>query len=107
MSVDGGDGCGGAGDFGWLYNLPHLFAICFIQVVKTFGNDYSYDLCPRAKIFRRDNTNATDIMSLGSMYVQKHFCWKLEVHSKSLSSLECMWTDNTYYSFFNDGQDAL
>ena len=31
---------------------------------KEHGTDFSYDLCPRAKIFRRDQGGVTDLASL-------------------------------------------
>jgi len=50
------------------YNVPFYSDIYelsgYPDVVKVFGTDYSYDLAPRAKIFRRDETKVTDLQSL-------------------------------------------
>lgn len=35
-----------------------------MEMWKEHGEDFSYDLCPRAKIFRRDQANVTDLDSL-------------------------------------------
>lgn len=34
------------------------------EMWKDYGEDFSYDLCPRAKIFRRDQADVKDLDSL-------------------------------------------
>lgn len=34
------------------------------EMWKDYGEDYSYELCPRAKIFRRDQASVIDLPSL-------------------------------------------
>lgn len=34
------------------------------EMWKEYGEDFSYDLCPRAKIFRRDQADVKDLDSL-------------------------------------------
>lgn len=50
------------------YNIPFDEVIynmsSYPEMVKSFGNEYSYELCPRAKIFRRDQGNVKDIESM-------------------------------------------
>jgi len=49
------------------YNVPFFYDIFklsgYDDVVKTYGTDESYDLAPRAKIFRRDIGNVTSLQS--------------------------------------------
>ena len=50
--------------------LPFLFQMSgYPAVADVYGTDYTYELCPRAKIFRRDNTNVTSLQSLAWMFV--------------------------------------
>eukprot|EP00008_Paramoeba_atlantica_P006296 CAMPEP_0201489524 /NCGR_PEP_ID=MMETSP0151_2-20130828/22855_1 /ASSEMBLY_ACC=CAM_ASM_000257 /TAXON_ID=200890 /ORGANISM="Paramoeba atlantica, Strain 621/1 / CCAP 1560/9" /LENGTH=553 /DNA_ID=CAMNT_0047875145 /DNA_START=115 /DNA_END=1776 /DNA_ORIENTATION=+ len=53
------------------YNIPFFETIYnmsgYPEVVEQYGTDYSYQLAPRAKIFRRDNCNVTDLTSLAWM----------------------------------------
>lgn len=50
------------------YNVPFHESIYnlsgYPQMWQKFGDDFSYDLCPRAKIFRRDQGNVKDLVSL-------------------------------------------
>lgn len=50
------------------YNIPFHENIYILsgygKMWKEFGNEFSYDLCPRAKIFRRDQANVKDLDSL-------------------------------------------
>ncbi|XP_017571527.1 phospholipase B-like 1 [Pygocentrus nattereri] len=50
------------------YNVPfhrRIYSLSgYEQMWKDYGNDFSYDLCPRAKIFRRDQGSVTDLASL-------------------------------------------
>ena len=36
----------------------------FPQMVQKYGDYFSYDRCPRARIFQRDHANVTDVDSL-------------------------------------------
>eukprot|EP00009_Paramoeba_aestuarina_P002729 CAMPEP_0201515180 /NCGR_PEP_ID=MMETSP0161_2-20130828/6821_1 /ASSEMBLY_ACC=CAM_ASM_000251 /TAXON_ID=180227 /ORGANISM="Neoparamoeba aestuarina, Strain SoJaBio B1-5/56/2" /LENGTH=555 /DNA_ID=CAMNT_0047911941 /DNA_START=44 /DNA_END=1711 /DNA_ORIENTATION=+ len=53
------------------YNVPFFETIYdmsgYPEVAEAYGTDYTYELAPRAKIFRRDNTNVTDMTSLAWM----------------------------------------
>ena len=50
------------------YNVPFYEEVYnrsgYPDVVKTRGTDYSYQLAPRAKIFRRDQGNVKDMESM-------------------------------------------
>ncbi|KAA0706336.1 Phospholipase B-like 1 [Triplophysa tibetana] len=50
------------------YNVPFHRKIYLLsgyeQMWKAYGNDFSYDLCPRAKIFRRDQSSVNNMTSL-------------------------------------------
>ncbi|TRY88416.1 hypothetical protein DNTS_018317 [Danionella cerebrum] len=50
------------------YNVPfhrRIYELSGYPLMwKKFGEDFSYDLCPRAKIFRRDQSSVTDLSSL-------------------------------------------
>ncbi|XP_043929904.1 phospholipase B-like 1 isoform X2 [Protopterus annectens] len=50
------------------YNIPFDEVIynmsSYPEMVKYYGNKYSYELCPRAKIFRRDQGNVKDMESM-------------------------------------------
>lgn len=50
------------------YNVPfhqNIYTLSgYGQMWKAYGDDFSYDLCPRAKIFRRDQANVRDLDSL-------------------------------------------
>ena len=47
------------------YNIPFYEDIFtesgYPEVVAKFGPDASYELCPRAKIFRRDESNVRSV----------------------------------------------
>jgi len=49
------------------YNVPYFKKVYdlsgYPEVVSKFGNNYSYQLAPRAKIFRRDQGNVIDLAS--------------------------------------------
>lgn len=53
-----------------------------------YGEDFSYQLCPRAKIFRRDQASVTDLPSL------KHVMRYNGTQSECLSSLSvyCLYS---------------
>lgn len=50
------------------YNIPFHRSIYtlsgYVEMWKEYGEDFSYDLCPRAKIFRRDQAAVKDLDSL-------------------------------------------
>lgn len=50
------------------YNVPFHQKIYSLsgygQMWEEYGEDFSYDLCPRAKIFRRDQADVKDLDSL-------------------------------------------
>eukprot|EP01099_Mayorella_cantabrigiensis_P006201 TRINITY_DN5130_c0_g1_i1.p1 TRINITY_DN5130_c0_g1~~TRINITY_DN5130_c0_g1_i1.p1 ORF type:complete len:299 (-),score=70.55 TRINITY_DN5130_c0_g1_i1:129-1025(-) len=50
------------------YNIPFYSDIYkksgYPAVIEKYGTDYTYDLAPRAKIFRRDQTSVKDLQSL-------------------------------------------
>ncbi|XP_066530798.1 phospholipase B-like 1 [Hoplias malabaricus] len=50
------------------YNIPFhqkIYSLSgYEEMWKDYGDDFSYDLCPRAKIFRRDQGSVTDLASL-------------------------------------------
>lgn len=50
------------------YNIPfheNIYVLSgYGEMWKEYGNDFSYDLCPRAKIFRRDQADVKDLDSL-------------------------------------------
>lgn len=50
------------------YNIPFHQKIYMMsgygEMWKEYGEDFSYDLCPRAKIFRRDQADVKDLNSL-------------------------------------------
>ncbi|KAI8725888.1 phospholipase B 1, partial [Biomphalaria glabrata] len=53
------------------YNVPYFEEIYNISgypdYVKKFGIDYTYQLAPRAKIFRRDHSKVFDLNSMKSV----------------------------------------
>lgn len=50
------------------YNVPFHRKVYdlsgYEQMWKKYGEDFSYDLCPRAKIFRRDQSSVSDLTTL-------------------------------------------
>jgi len=59
------------------FNVPFFQDIYTIsgypQVVQTQGNDESYDLCPRSKIFRRDVESVKDLDSFKHIMRYNHY----------------------------------
>lgn len=53
------------------YNVPfhpNIYALSgYGEMWEKYGEDFSYDLCPRAKIFRRDQADVKDLDSLKHM----------------------------------------
>lgn len=53
------------------YNIPfhaEIYNLSGYSVMwKRYGEDFSYDLCPRAKILRRDQAKVSDLSSLKRM----------------------------------------
>ncbi|XP_068192495.1 phospholipase B-like 1 [Antennarius striatus] len=66
------------------YNIPFhpkIYALSgFVQIWEKLGNDFSYDLCPRAKIFRRDQAAVKDLDSL--KYIMRFNDYKNDPYSK-------------------------
>ncbi|XP_062847005.1 phospholipase B-like 1 [Trichomycterus rosablanca] len=66
------------------YNIPfhrRIYELSgYVQRWITYGNDYSYDLCPRAKIFRRDQASVVDIASL--KHIMRYNDYKNDPYSK-------------------------
>ncbi|XP_008328494.1 phospholipase B-like 1 [Cynoglossus semilaevis] len=66
------------------YNVPfhqNIYTLSgYGQMWKAYGDDFSYDLCPRAKIFRRDQANVRDLDSL--KYIMRFNDFKKDPYSK-------------------------
>lgn len=66
------------------YNIPFHEKIYnwsgYPLLVQKLGLDYSYDLAPRAKIFRRDQGKVTDVASM--KYIMRYNNYKKDPYSK-------------------------
>ncbi|KAG8006400.1 Phospholipase B-like 1 [Nibea albiflora] len=66
------------------YNVPFHQKIYTLsgygQMWEEYGNDFSYDLCPRAKIFRRDQGHVKDLDSL--KYIMRFNDYKKDPYSE-------------------------
>ncbi|XP_016052929.1 PREDICTED: phospholipase B-like 1 [Miniopterus natalensis] len=66
------------------YNIPFHEKIYnwsgYPMLVQKLGLDYSYDLAPRAKIFRRDQGTVTDMASM--KYIMRYNNYKKDPYSK-------------------------
>lgn len=66
------------------YNVPfhpNIYTLSgYKEMWKEFGNDFSYDLCPRAKIFRRDQGGVKDLDSL--KHIMRFNDYKKDPYSK-------------------------
>ncbi|TDH02607.1 hypothetical protein EPR50_G00154580 [Perca flavescens] len=66
------------------YNIPFHQKIYTLSgygdMWKEYGEDFSYDLCPRAKIFRRDQADVKDLDSL--KYIMRFNDYKKDPYSK-------------------------
>ncbi|XP_037702247.1 phospholipase B-like 1 [Choloepus didactylus] len=66
------------------YNIPYHEKIYnwsgYPMLVQKLGLDYSYDLAPRAKIFRRDQGKVTDMESM--KYIMRYNNYKEDPYSK-------------------------
>ncbi|KAK2833779.1 hypothetical protein Q5P01_017668 [Channa striata] len=66
------------------YNIPFHQKIYMLsgyeEMWQEYGEDFSYDLCPRAKIFRRDQANVKDLDSL--KYIMRFNAYKKDPYSK-------------------------
>ncbi|XP_041634444.1 phospholipase B-like 1 [Cheilinus undulatus] len=66
------------------YNVPFhkkIYTLSgYVQMWQEFGEDFSYDLCPRAKIFRRDQANVKDLDSL--KFIMRFNDYKKDPYSK-------------------------
>lgn len=65
------------------YNIPfheNIYNLSgYPQMWQEFGEDFSYDLCPRAKIFRRDQATVKDLHSL--KYIMRYNNYKKDPYS--------------------------
>lgn len=69
------------------YNIPFFEKVYnmsgYPEVAKREGSDATYQLCPRAKIFRRDQSNVKDMKSM--QYIMRY-------NGKTIAScLLCAW----------------
>ncbi|KAG7460046.1 hypothetical protein MATL_G00217170 [Megalops atlanticus] len=66
------------------YNVPFHSKIYNLsgygEMWEEHGEDFSYDLCPRAKIFRRDQANVTDLASL--KHIMRYNNYKNDPYAK-------------------------
>ena len=62
--------------------LPFLSYPADPEMVQRFGVDYSYDLCPRANIFRRDQGSVVDMESF--MAIMRYNNYKADPYSYAL-----------------------
>ncbi|XP_013868362.1 phospholipase B-like 1 [Austrofundulus limnaeus] len=66
------------------YNIPfheNIYVLSgYGEMWKEYGNDFSYDLCPRAKIFRRDQADVKDLDSL--KYIMRFNNYKKDPYSE-------------------------
>uniref|UniRef100_UPI0037E95D85 phospholipase B-like 1 isoform X2 n=1 Tax=Semicossyphus pulcher TaxID=241346 RepID=UPI0037E95D85 len=66
------------------YNVPfheNIYTLSgYGKMWEEYGEDFSYDLCPRAKIFRRDQANVKDLDSL--KYIMRFNDYKKDPYSK-------------------------
>ncbi|KAL5516228.1 hypothetical protein EMCRGX_G001509 [Ephydatia muelleri] len=66
------------------YNTPfyeYVYNVSgYPELVKKYGPEYSYQLAPRAKIFRRDESNVTDLESFG--YLMRSNNYKQDPYSQ-------------------------
>lgn len=66
------------------YNIPFHKKIYMLsgypQMWEEYGEDFSYDLCPRAKIFRRDQADVKDLDSL--KHIMRFNEYKTDPYSK-------------------------
>uniref|UniRef100_A0A7N8XZN9 Phospholipase B-like n=1 Tax=Mastacembelus armatus TaxID=205130 RepID=A0A7N8XZN9_9TELE len=66
------------------YNIPfhhNIYTLSgYRKMWEEYGEDFSYDLCPRAKIFRRDQASVKDLDSL--KYIMRFNAYKKDPYSK-------------------------
>ncbi|XP_045924422.1 phospholipase B-like 1 isoform X1 [Micropterus dolomieu] len=66
------------------YNIPfhiEIYNLSGYSVMwKRYGEDFSYDLCPRAKILRRDQAKVSDLSSL--KHIMRYNNYKKDPYSK-------------------------
>ncbi|CAL1588762.1 unnamed protein product [Knipowitschia caucasica] len=66
------------------YNIPfheNIYNLSgYRQMWQEFGDDFSYDLCPRAKIFRRDQAGVMDLKSL--KHIMRYNDYQKDPYSK-------------------------
>ncbi|KAI2658507.1 Phospholipase B-like 1 [Labeo rohita] len=66
------------------YNIPfhsYIYQVSGYGVMwKKYGEDFSYDLCPRAKIFRRDHGKVTNLDTL--KYIMRYNDYRKDLYSK-------------------------
>lgn len=75
------------------YNIPFHRKIYMLsgyaEMWQQHGDDFSYDLCPRAKIFRRDQANVKDLKSLKHImrFNGERLCLSLLANDSPLAGL--------------------
>uniref|UniRef100_U3FA79 Phospholipase B-like n=1 Tax=Micrurus fulvius TaxID=8637 RepID=U3FA79_MICFL len=62
------------------YNIPFHKVIYNMSGYKKFGLDFSYEMAPRAKIFRRDQGKVTDMKSM--KYIMRYNNYKKDPYTK-------------------------
>ncbi|KAF7248903.1 Phospholipase B [Varanus komodoensis] len=66
------------------YNIPfheNIYNLSgYAEYVKKYGLDFSYEMAPRAKIFRRDQGNVTDIESM--KYIMRYNNYKKDPYAR-------------------------
>uniref|UniRef100_A0A8C6T0F0 Phospholipase B-like n=1 Tax=Neogobius melanostomus TaxID=47308 RepID=A0A8C6T0F0_9GOBI len=67
------------------YNIPfheNIYNLSgYRKMWQEYGEDFSYDLCPRAKIFRRDQGSVTDLASL--KHIMRYNNYKKDPYTKN------------------------
>ncbi|XP_060633165.2 phospholipase B-like 1 [Anolis sagrei] len=67
------------------YNVPfyeNIFNMSgYVEYVKKYGLDYSYEMAPRAKIFRRDQGKVVDIETM--KYIMRYNNYKKEPYARN------------------------
>ncbi|XP_076866560.1 phospholipase B-like 1 isoform X1 [Brachyhypopomus gauderio] len=87
------------------YNVPFHQKIYqlsgYEQLWKKYGDDFSYDLCPRAKIFRRDQAMVTDLASL--KHIMRYNDYKHDPYSEGNACKTICCRNDLLEKFANPG----